>query len=79
MSKRKVASMTFNGNYEVIFNNDKSVLNPYSIRLTEYTYKHGEWKKTRKTLEKYADFKSCMIYLTELVPAAKVCHTQIEM
>ena len=79
MSKRKVGSMTLDGVYEIIFNTDVAVLNPYSIRRTEYVYKCGQWKKTRKTLERYADFKSCMVYLANLVPAGKICHTQVEV
>ena len=66
MSKRKVANMRYNGLYEVIFDSEKED-KPYSIRRTDYVYKNGEWKKTRKTIQKYADFSSCLFYLYDKV------------
>ena len=65
MAQRKVASVRYNGLYEVIFDSEKDI--PYAIRYTDFVYKNGTWKKTRKTIQKYKDFSSCLFYLYDKV------------
>lgn len=59
--KRQVAKVVCNGIYTVIYD-DKEKVNPFRIYRDWWEDGHHH-----KQMNRYADFYSCMIYLSEIV------------
>lgn len=57
---RQVAKVLFNGTWIVTWH-EKDKVNPYHV----YYQCYADGSKKKKLMQKYADFRSCMVYITE--------------
>ena len=65
--KTQLAKISYYGTYRIIYN-DSGIDKPYSIYYEYHTFNSYEGsKKHKQKLGQYADFKSCMIHITEVI------------
>ena len=70
MKKIQIAIINAGYNkFRIIYNTGDGVINPYTVYWEFYHYSecNQQLKKSKRQLIKYADLKSCLLYIAERV------------